>query len=122
MKVSFFFLFFMIKLNLGGKGMIDIDYINLKQIERNEKPYTLKQLEYKKPLNDGEYLIDKDGNRIGTKGDFNTKMLIYELLENGCWDENPRPKYESDESPAYTLSENNIVSWTYDISKLFTKK
>ena len=51
MKVSFFFLFFMIKLNLGGKGMIDIDYINLKQIERNEKPYTLKQLEYKKPLN-----------------------------------------------------------------------
>ena len=97
--------------------MINIDYLNLKQIERNEKPYTLKQLTFDKPMNDGEYLIDEEGNRIGTKGDFNTKMLIYELLENGCWDENPRPKYESDGTPAYTLSENNIVNWTYDISK-----
>lgn len=97
--------------------MINIDYLNLKQIERNEKPYSLKQSSLKKPKNDGEYLIDEKGKRIGTKGDYNTKMLIYELLENGCWDENPRPKYESDGEPAYTLSENNIVSWTYDISK-----
>ena len=57
--------------------MIDINYLNLKQIERNEKPYTLKQLSFDKPMNDGEYLIDKEGNRIGTKGYFNTKMLIY---------------------------------------------
>ena len=55
---------------------IDINYINKKAIEKNEKPYTLKDLEYQEIKHDGEYLLDDNGNRIGTKGDFNTKMLM----------------------------------------------
>lgn len=96
---------------------IDINYINKKAIEKNEKPYTLKDLEYPEIKHDGEYLLDDNGNRIGTKGDFNTKLLMDKILKEGCWDENPRPVYETDGTPSYTLSLNNVVKWTYDLSK-----
>ncbi len=96
--------------------MIDINYINKVAFSKNEKPYDIKDLYYDKIKHDGEYLIDNNGNRIGTKGDFNTKLLMDRLLKEGCWDENPRPHYE-DGTKAHTLSLNNVVHWTYDLTK-----
>ncbi len=51
----------------------------------------------------------------GTKGDIYTKELINRILEEGCLDQNPRPKY-SDGTPAHTLSVNHGMM-TYDLTK-----
>ncbi|MDE5539291.1 MAG: thymidylate synthase, partial [Bacilli bacterium] len=51
----------------------------------------------------------------GTKGDIYTKELIERILEEGCLDKNPRPKY-SDGTPAHTLSVNHGMM-TYDLTK-----
>lgn len=48
------------------------------------------------------------------KADIYLYRTIKAILENGCIDENPRPKY-ADGSPAHTLSINHIVR-TYDLS------
>lgn len=40
---------------------------------------------------------------------------IHNILDNGFWDENPRPKY-ADGTPAHTLSVNHVMR-TYDLSK-----
>lgn len=51
----------------------------------------------------------------GTKGDVYTKEIIKRILEEGCLDKNPRPKY-SDGTPAHTLSVNHGMM-TYDLTK-----
>ena len=51
----------------------------------------------------------------GTKGDMYTKEIIERILEEGCLDKDPRPKY-SDGVPAHTLSVNHGMC-TYDLSK-----
>lgn len=51
----------------------------------------------------------------GTKGDVYTKELIKRIMNEGCLDENPRPKY-SDGVPAHTLSVNHAMM-TYDLTK-----
>ena len=51
----------------------------------------------------------------GTKGDQYTKEIIERILEEGCLDKNPRPKY-SDGTPAHTYSVNHGMC-TYDLSK-----
>lgn len=96
--------------------MIDINYINKIAFQKAEKPYTLKDLEYKEIKHDGKYLLDVNGNQVGTKGDFYTKLLIEKILKEGTWDKNPRPKYE-DGTKAHTLSLNNEVFWKYDLTK-----
>lgn len=50
-----------------------------------------------------------------TKGDIYTKEIIKRILEEGCLDKNPRPKY-SDGTPAHTLSVNHGMC-TYDLNK-----
>lgn len=94
---------------------LDVDYINKKRYENGDYLFTKDDLEYPEILSDGKYLIDEKGHRIGTRGDYYTKKLIENILVNGCWDENPRPKYETDGAPAYTLSLNNVCNWTYFI-------
>lgn len=51
----------------------------------------------------------------GTKGDIYTKEIIRRILDEGCLDINPRPKY-SDGTPAHTLSVNHGMC-TYDLTK-----
>lgn len=51
----------------------------------------------------------------GTKGDQYTKEIIERILNEGCLDKNPRPKY-SDGTPAHTLSVNHGMT-TYDLTK-----
>lgn len=61
------------------------------------------------------YLVDKFGNKIGTKGDMYHKLTLKKILEEGTVDKNPRPKY-IDGSPAHTISINHML-YTYDINK-----
>jgi thymidylate synthase len=96
--------------------MIDLNYINKRAFKKDGTIYTLEELSYPEIKEDGKYLLDANGNRIGTMGDRNAKVLMDLILREGCWDENPRPHYE-DGAPAYTLSVNNKCHWTYDISK-----
>ena len=51
----------------------------------------------------------------GTKGDQYPKEIIEKILNEGCLDKNPRPKY-SDGTPAHTLSVNHGMC-TYDLTK-----
>lgn len=50
-----------------------------------------------------------------TKGDFYTKETLQRILDEGCWDVNPRPHWE-DGTPAHTLSINHVFH-TYDLTK-----
>ncbi len=60
-------------------------------------------------------LIDENGVEIGTKGDMYHKLILDKILQEGCLDINPRPKYE-DGTPAHTLSYNHGMC-SYDLSK-----
>lgn len=51
----------------------------------------------------------------GTKGDMYTKEILERILNEGCLDKDPRPKY-SDGVPAHTLSVNHVMC-TYDLTK-----
>ena len=73
---------------------VDIKRINLKKLEMGEKPLTLKKCEYKAPKIKDGYLVDCNGNKIGTKGDMYTKKIMDHILQNGCFDDKPRPQYE----------------------------
>ena len=96
---------------------IDLTYINKQFFKYNEKPLSFSDLYYKEIKHNDHKLIDEYGNEVGTKGDFYTKLLIEKILTEGTWDENPRPKYETDGRPAHTLSLNNEVFWKYDMTK-----
>ena len=52
---------------------------------------------------------------VGTKGDQYTKEIIKRIMDEGCLDKDPRPKY-SDGTPAHTLSVNHGMC-TYDLSR-----
>lgn len=51
----------------------------------------------------------------GTKGDMYTKEIISRIIEEGCLDKNPRPRWE-DGTPAHTYSVNHGIC-TYDLTK-----
>lgn len=51
----------------------------------------------------------------GTKGDMYTKEIISRILDEGCLDKNPRPKWP-DGTPAYSYSVNHGIC-TYDLTK-----
>ena len=98
----------------------DLERLNNKKMELGEKPLDLKNTYYPYPENDGENLLDKNGEKIGTKGDMYTKIMLNDILQRGCLDNNPRPHYD-DMEPAHTLSLNHGQTsskvFTYDISK-----
>lgn len=50
-----------------------------------------------------------------TRADYYMEEMILHIIDEGFWDENPRPKYE-DGTPAHTLSVNHTFR-TYDLSK-----
>ncbi len=91
---------------------IDRDYII-----RSKKTLYIEKSTYPEVLTNETKtsLVDNSGNEIGTKGDMYHKLILDRILQEGCFDESPRPKYE-DGSPAYTLSCNHGMA-TYDLSK-----
>ncbi len=90
---------------------INIERINKKMIELGENPITLKKLEYDEPIIKDGYLLDEDGNKIGTKGDMYTKKIMHKILQEGYLDNNPRPHYEEDfyQGATYDEKENVII-------------
>lgn len=50
-----------------------------------------------------------------TKGDMYARETFERILNEGCYDKNPRPRY-ADGTPAYTLSVNHVFH-TYDLTK-----
>ena len=98
----------------------NLERFNKRMIELGMEPLKLDVLKYEEPVNDGKHLLDKNGNPIGTKGDMYAKIMMDDILQNGCLDENPRPHWE-DGTKAHSLSLNNgrtiTKVFTYDISK-----
>lgn len=50
------------------------------------------------------------------KADYIFKKNISRIITEGCWDENPRPRYESDGTPAYSIFITQVFE-EYDLSK-----
>lgn len=133
----------------------NLNRMNLAKMQLGESPLVLKRTTYNDlKIKDG-YLVDENGNRIGTKGDMYHKLIMDKILQEGCLDHNPRPKYhdfyenakyndlkriittkENEEIkvgenetviekengievhvPAHTLSVNEGIECTYDLSK-----
>ena len=96
---------------------VDIDYINEALLkDGGEKLELVTEYYPEVRINkEGTSLIDKDGNNIGTKGDMYHKLIFDKILQEGCMDINPRPKY-IDGVPAHTLSFNHGMT-TYDLTK-----
>jgi len=132
----------------------NIDRVNAKKIMLGEQPLKLVKTNYNDLKIEDGYLVDRDGWRIGTKGDMYHKLIMDKILQEGCLDHDPRPHYEDfyegakiinpttietkdgeeiyidetakiiekDEgievhSKAHTLSINDGVECTYDLSK-----
>ena len=72
----------------------NLDRFNLAKIKLGEQPIKLKRTTYPKPKVKNGRLVDKSGNSIGTKGDMYTKVIMDYILQEGCLDHNPRPKYK----------------------------
>ena len=51
-----------------------------------------------------------------TKADRIYKGYIWKIIDEGCWDEAPRPRYESDDAPAHSIFITHAYE-EYDISK-----
>ena len=74
-----------------------------------EEPVKLKSNSYQKPKIKNGYLVDKDGNPIGTKGDMYTKLIMDKILQEGCLDHDPRPKYKDFYKGAKYDDKKNVI-------------
>lgn len=72
----------------------NLDRLNAKKIQLGEVPIKLVKTTYPDIILDDGYLVDKFGNKIGTKGDANTKIALDKILQNGYLDNKPRPVYK----------------------------
>lgn len=72
----------------------DLDRFNIAKIKLGEEPIKLKRISYPRPKVRNGYLVDKNGNPIGTKGDAYTKIIMDKILQEGALDHDPRPHYE----------------------------
>ena len=83
--------------------------LNLKKLELGENELVLKKTTYEGPIIQDGYLLDKEGNKTGTKGDMYTKVIMDHILQKGTLDHNPRPHYEDYYEGATYDKENNVV-------------
>ena len=75
--------------------------------------------EEKELLISGKERLKKDKEEgLGTKGDINNKETIINIIENGCWDKNPRPKYHDVYYDAKDYDPVNRVLTTKDGEKI----
>lgn len=94
---------------------LNLERINLRKLELGEKELVLKRTDYPEPIVKDGYLVDSNGERIGTKGDMYAKVMMDKIMQDGAMDLHPRPHYEDGE-PAHTLSING-GALEYDLSK-----
>lgn len=87
----------------------NLDRLNAKKIRLGEVPIKLTKTTYPSIiLNDG-YLVDQYGNKIGTKGDANTKIAFDKILQEGYLDDKPRPVYKDFYEDAKFYKEDLII-------------
>lgn len=94
---------------------LNLDRINLRKLELGEHELVLKRTDYPEPIVKDGYLVDSNGERIGTKGDMYAKVMMDKIMQEGTMDLHPRPHY-ADGEPAHTLSING-GALEYDLSK-----
>ncbi|MBQ9019133.1 MAG: hypothetical protein IJ097_02325 [Bacilli bacterium] len=71
----------------------NLNRINIEKLKLGESPLKLIKTTYNDlKIKDG-YLQDEEGHKIGTKGDMYHKLIMDKILQEGCLDHNPRPKY-----------------------------
>ena len=107
----------------------NLNRYNLAKLKLNEEPLKLKKTTYKKPIIKNGYLVDDNGNKIGTKGDMYTKMIMDDILQRGNLDHNPRPHYEdfyegakyNEELKTIELSDGTTIE-TYPTQKILLKQ
>ena len=87
----------------------NIDRINAKKIELGEQPIKLVKNTYNNLAIKDNYLVNAEGNKIGTKGDMYNKLVIDKILQEGCLDHDPRPKYIDIYEDAKFYKEDLIV-------------
>ena len=88
----------------------NLDRLNFEKIRMGEVPLTLKTLSYPEVNIQEGYLLDSEENKIGTKGDMYTKVIMDTILERGCLDHNPRPYYEDFYLNGVYNKNNNIIN------------
>ena len=100
----------------------DLKRYNIKMMELGEQPLVLKTNKYKKPRIKDGYLVNKDGKKIGTKGDMYHKAIMDRILQEGCLDHNPRPHYEDFyEGAKYNKNKNKVTTKDGEEIKLTEK-
>lgn len=72
----------------------NIDRVNAKKIMLGEQPIKLIKNTYPDIIIINDYLVDANGNPIGTKGDMNTKRIMDRIFQYGYLDNDPRPIYK----------------------------
>ena len=95
----------------------DLNRFNIAKMNLGEEPIKLKRTTYPRPKVRNGYLVDKNGNPIGTKGDAYTKIIMDKILQEGCLDHDPRPHYE-DFYDGATYDEEKRVVTTKDGKKI----
>ena len=95
----------------------DLNRFNIAKMNLGEEPIKLKRTTYPRPKVRNGYLVDKNGNPIGTKGDAYTKIIMDKILQEGCLDHDPRPHYE-DFYQGATYDEEKRVVTTKDGKKI----
>ena len=89
----------------------NINRMNLEKMRIGEQPLKLKTSSYEEPIIEEGYLLDANGERIGTKGDMYTKKIMDTILERGALDKNPRPHYEDFyEGATYSSSKKTVTT------------
>ena len=88
----------------------DLNRFNIAKMNLGEEPVKLKRTSYTRPKVKNGYLVDKEGNPIGTKGDMYTKLIMDRILQEGALDHDPRPHYEDFYQGATYDEEKRIVT------------
>ena len=88
----------------------DLNRFNIAKMNLGEEPIKLKRTTYPRPKVRNGYLVDKNGNPIGTKGDAYTKIIMDKILQEGCLDHDPRPHYEDFYDGATYDDEKRVVT------------
>lgn len=87
----------------------DLNRLNLERIKLDTQPISLNRDFYLEPNIINSYLVDGNGNRIGTKGDMYQKVILDKILQEGCLDHSPRPRYVDLYSYSTYDSKRNVV-------------
>lgn len=97
----------------------NINRVNIEKMKLGEQPIKLVKTNYNDlKIQDG-YLVDDEGYRVGTKGDMYHKLIMDKILQEGCLDHTPRPRYiDFYDDAIYARSNNEVILQNGNIVKL----